>query len=148
MKALSGGTNPGDGDLLQGTRIQSHSKETMSTPRRVQVLPDHLANKIAAGEVIQRPESVVKELLENSLDAGATTITVRIDEGGTKLIQVIDDGIGMDEQDAVNSFLRHATSKIGSYDLSHLWSGYGSGSHSPPDRSSARPTGGPSTGHR
>ena len=88
----------------------------MSTPRRVQVLPDHLANKIAAGEVVQRPESVVKELLENSLDAGATSVIVRIEEGGTRLIQVIDDGIGMDEQDAVNSFLRHATSKIGSYD--------------------------------
>jgi DNA mismatch repair protein MutL len=83
---------------------------------RVHVLPEHLANKIAAGEVIQRPESVVKELLENSLDAGAANILVLIEEGGKKLIQIVDDGVGMDEQDAVNSFLRHATSKIGSYE--------------------------------
>ncbi len=85
-------------------------------PRRVQILPDHLANKIAAGEVIQRPDSVVKELLENSLDAGATSVLIRIEDGGKKLIQVVDDGSGMDEQDATNSFLRHATSKIGSYE--------------------------------
>jgi DNA mismatch repair protein MutL len=86
------------------------------TSRRIQILPEHLANKIAAGEVIQRPESVVKELLENSLDAGATNILVLIEDGGKKLIQIVDDGIGMDEQDAVNSFLRHATSKIRSYE--------------------------------
>ena len=86
------------------------------TPRRIQVLPDHIANKIAAGEVIQRPESVVKELLENSLDAGAKHIDVIIKEGGKQLIQVVDDGIGMDEQDAVESFLRHATSKIATYE--------------------------------
>ena len=84
--------------------------------RRIAVLPDHLANKIAAGEVIQRPESAVKELLENSLDAGARSVTVIIKDGGTSLIQVVDDGAGMDEQDAVASFLRHATSKISSYE--------------------------------
>jgi DNA mismatch repair protein MutL len=84
--------------------------------RRVAVLPDHLANKIAAGEVIQRPESAVKELLENALDAGARHLTVIIKDGGTTLIQVVDDGAGMDEQDAVASFLRHATSKIASYE--------------------------------
>jgi DNA mismatch repair protein MutL len=84
--------------------------------RRIMVLPDHLANKIAAGEVVQRPESVVKELLENALDAGATGILVVVQDGGKKLIQVTDDGSGMDEQDAAASFLRHATSKIGSYD--------------------------------
>jgi DNA mismatch repair protein MutL len=84
--------------------------------RRIAVLPDHLANKIAAGEVIQRPESAVKELLENSLDAGARQITVILRDGGTTLIQVVDDGAGMDEQDAVASFLRHATSKIASYE--------------------------------
>ena len=84
--------------------------------RRIAVLPEHLANKIAAGEVIQRPESVVKELLENSLDASATRITVVIKDGGKKLIQVSDDGIGMDELDAKTSFLRHATSKIATYE--------------------------------
>ncbi len=86
------------------------------TKRRITVLPDHIANKIAAGEVIQRPESVVKELLENSVDAGAQSLTVVIREGGKKLIQVVDDGSGMDEQDALASFLRHATSKIVAYE--------------------------------
>lgn len=84
------------------------------TLRRVQILPEHLANQIAAGEVIQRPESVVKELLENSLDAGAKNVLVVVKEGGKRLIQVVDDGVGMDEQDAVTAFLRHATSKIAS----------------------------------
>ena len=84
--------------------------------RRIAVLPDVLANKIAAGEVIQRPESVVKELVENSLDAGAQRLNIVIQEGGKKLIQVADDGMGMDETDAVTSFLRHATSKIASYE--------------------------------
>ena len=87
-----------------------------SPRRRVAVLPDHLANKIAAGEVIQRPESVVKELIENSLDAGATSLQVIIKEGGKDFIQIADDGYGMDEQDAVHSFLRHATSKIATYE--------------------------------
>ncbi len=82
------------------------------THRKIQILPDHLANQIAAGEVIQRPESVVKELLENSLDAGAKNISVIVKDAGKKLIQIVDDGVGMDEQDAIASFLRHATSKI------------------------------------
>ena len=86
------------------------------TSRRVEVLPEHIANKIAAGEVVHRPESVIKELLENSLDAGAKNIVVVIKEGGIKLAQVTDDGIGMDEQDAINSFGRHATSKIATYE--------------------------------
>ncbi len=84
--------------------------------RRVKVLPAHIANKIAAGEVVQRPASVVKELLENALDAGARSVAVIIEEGGKKLIQVVDDGLGMDETDAVASFQRHATSKISSYE--------------------------------
>jgi DNA mismatch repair protein MutL len=87
-----------------------------SPRRRVAVLPEHLANKIAAGEVIQRPESVVKELIENALDAGASSLQVIIKDGGKESIQVSDDGSGMDEQDAVMSFLRHATSKIATYE--------------------------------
>ena len=86
------------------------------TPRRIAVLPDHIANKIAAGEVIQRPASVVKELVENALDAGASNVLVVVKEGGRAFIQVTDDGTGMDERDAVASFLRHATSKIASYE--------------------------------
>ncbi|HMK39269.1 MAG TPA: DNA mismatch repair endonuclease MutL, partial [Bacteroidota bacterium] len=86
------------------------------THRRISVLPDNIANKIAAGEVIQRPASVVKELIENSLDAGASSILVVVREGGRALIQVTDDGAGMDERDALASFLRHATSKITSYE--------------------------------
>jgi DNA mismatch repair protein MutL len=82
----------------------------------INILPDHLANKIAAGEVVQRPDSVIKELLENSIDAGASSITVTIKNAGKSLIQVIDNGKGMSEEDAVKSFYRHATSKISSYD--------------------------------
>ncbi|QKG80705.1 DNA mismatch repair endonuclease MutL [Tenuifilum thalassicum] len=78
----------------------------------IQLLPDSIANQIAAGEVVQRPASVVKELLENSIDAGARNITLIVREGGKSLIQVIDDGIGMSETDARLCFERHATSKI------------------------------------
>lgn len=88
----------------------------MQISRRIQVLPENIANKIAAGEVIQRPDSVVKELIENSLDSGAKNIDIIIKEGGKQLIQVVDDGSGMDERDAVESFLRHATSKIATYE--------------------------------
>ena len=84
--------------------------------RPVRVLPEEIANKIAAGEVVQRPESVVKELLENSLDAESRSISVSVKDGGTNLVQVSDDGTGMDEADAVNAFGRHATSKIVSYE--------------------------------
>ena len=78
----------------------------------IHLLPDHIANQIAAGEVIQRPASVVKELMENAVDAGAMHITVHIKEAGRALIQVIDDGKGMSETDARMAFERHATSKI------------------------------------
>lgn len=82
----------------------------------IKLLPDHVANQIAAGEVIQRPASVVKELLENSIDAGAGKIQLLIKEAGKSLIQVIDDGSGMGESDARMCFERHATSKISSAD--------------------------------
>ncbi|MGI8892380.1 MAG: DNA mismatch repair endonuclease MutL [Bacteroidia bacterium] len=78
----------------------------------IQVLPDSVANQIAAGEVIQRPASAVKEMLENALDAGAETINLIIKDGGKTLIQVVDDGSGMSDTDARLSFERHATSKI------------------------------------
>src|SRR5438874_12792673 len=79
---------------------------------RIHVLPEHVANKIAAGEVVERPASVVKELLENSLDAEATRITIQIEAGGKKLIQITDNGYGMVRDDALLAFERHATSKI------------------------------------
>lgn len=79
---------------------------------RIKILPESVANKIAAGEVVNRPESVVKELLENSIDAEAQNIDVIIKNAGKSLIQVVDDGIGMSHEDAVLSVQRHATSKI------------------------------------
>ncbi len=82
----------------------------------IQLLPDHVANQIAAGEVVQRPSSVVKELLENAIDAGAASIKLIIKDAGKTLIQIIDDGKGMSTTDARLSFERHATSKIRSAD--------------------------------
>jgi DNA mismatch repair protein MutL len=88
---------------------------------RIQLLPDHIANQIAAGEVIQRPASAVKELLENAVDAGATEIKLFIADAGKSLIQVIDNGAGMSETDARMCFERHATSKIRNIDdLFHI----------------------------
>jgi DNA mismatch repair protein MutL len=78
----------------------------------IQLLPDHVANQIAAGEVVQRPASIVKELLENAIDAGATKIELIVEEAGRNLIKVVDNGSGMSETDARMAFERHATSKI------------------------------------
>jgi len=82
----------------------------------IKLLPDHIANQIAAGEVVQRPASVVKELIENAIDAGATKVQVLIKDAGKTLIQVIDNGKGMNEADARLCFERHATSKVASAD--------------------------------
>jgi len=83
---------------------------------RIRILPDQVANQIAAGEVVDRPASVVKELLENALDAGATHIRIEVEAGGRKLIRVTDNGHGMNRDDALLAFERHATSKLRTVD--------------------------------
>ena len=79
---------------------------------KIQVLDPVTIDKIAAGEVIERPASVVKELVENAIDAGATAIVTEIEEGGISMIRIADNGCGMDASDVPNAFLRHSTSKI------------------------------------
>jgi DNA mismatch repair protein MutL len=82
---------------------------------KIKVLPEEIASKIAAGEVVQRPESVVKELIENAIDAGARSIEVEVKDAGKSFIRVSDDGAGMTEEDALLAFQQHATSKIATY---------------------------------
>ena len=82
---------------------------------RIRILSDTVANKIAAGEVVERPASVVKELLENSLDAGATEFRLDVEAGGRKLIRLADNGSGMLREDALLAFERHSTSKLSDF---------------------------------
>lgn len=88
----------------------------MDLAQTIKILSENLANKIAAGEVIQRPASAVKELIENAIDAHARSLTIVIKDGGKSLIQIVDDGDGMSKEDAVVAFQRHATSKISTYE--------------------------------
>ena len=92
--------------------LRPHLRHWLFAMGRIHVLSDNVANQIAAGEVVERPASVVKELLENALDAGATRIVLHVEAGGKKLIQITDNGCGMVRDDALLAFERHATSKI------------------------------------
>lgn len=97
-------------------KITHHDFNMAQKQNKIKILPENLTNKIAAGEVVDRPASVVKELVENSIDAGADNITIIIKDGGKALIQVVDNGAGMEQSDFLLAFQRHATSKIYAYD--------------------------------
>jgi DNA mismatch repair protein MutL len=106
---------------LNGETVFLEVQGEKTVADRIQLLPDNIANQIAAGEVIQRPASAVKELLENAVDAGATEIKFFANDAGKSLLQVVDNGSGMSETDARMAFERHATSKIKNIDdLFHI----------------------------
>src|SRR6204780_4841101 len=97
--------------LCRGSSAKRASVSLLILMGRIHVLPEHVANKLAAGEVVERPASVVKELLENSLDAGSTRIKIQVEAGGKKLIQITDNGCGMLRDDALFAFERPPPSK-------------------------------------
>ena len=98
--------------IALNTRITIQTKIINKTLPRIKILSDRVANQIAAGEVIERPVAVIKELVENSIDAQATKIAIEINNGGKSLIKISDNGIGMNEDEALLSLERHATSKL------------------------------------
>jgi len=108
MQAVSISVNPCLNEILEFPQRNEYNK----TMGQIKILDRNMVNMIAAGEVIERPASVVKELMENSIDAGATEINVHIEDGGRKLIRVVDNGCGMDDEDLALAFEPHATSKL------------------------------------